>query len=200
MASSFSEPPLLTPSEQRELIALARLAIERYFLAREVIENPPPGTVVSPRLSVHQGAFVSLHHGPRLRGCVGFSDPIKSLVSTVMENAVSAAIRDLRFPPVEARELPELSIEISVMSFLSEADPSTVVAGVHGLVIERGGRRGLLLPQVATEHGWDREGFLRQLCLKAGLPQDAWQAQDVRLFSFTAQVFSAQFSASAGVP
>jgi len=190
MAPSFSEPPQLPSDEQRELLALARVALERYVLAGELVETPPAGTIVSSRLEVPQAAFVSIYRGPRLRGCVGFSEPIKPLVNTVMESAVSAAVRDLRFAPVEAWELPEIVVEISVMSLLSELTPSEVVTGLHGLVIERGGRRGLLLPQVATEHGWDREGFLRQLCLKAGLPEDAWQAADIRLLSFTAQVFS----------
>jgi AmmeMemoRadiSam system protein A len=186
----FSEPPPLPHGEQRELLALARLALERYVLGGELVECPIPGMVVSPRLQLPQAAFVSIYRGHRLRGCVGFSEPVKPLVNTVMESAVSAAVRDLRFPPIEARELGEILVEISVMSLLSEVIPSEVVIGLHGLVIEHGGHRGLLLPQVATEHRWDREGFLRQLCLKAGLPEDCWQAPDVRLLRFTAQVFS----------
>ncbi len=191
MASTLShELPALTAGEQRELLAFARHALERYLLHDEIAESPPPGSLVSPRLLVPQGAFVSLHRGPRLRGCVGFTEPVRPLASAVMENAVSAAVRDLRFPPVEAAELPEITIEISVMSPLADLAPADVVTGVHGLLIERGGRRGLLLPQVATEHHWDRERFLQHLCLKAGLPEDAWRAADARLLGFTAQVFS----------
>jgi AmmeMemoRadiSam system protein A len=190
MVSALPQLPALTPGEQRELLTYARLALEHYVQRGELREEPPAETEVSPRLQVPQGAFVSLHRGSRLRGCVGFTEAARPLVSTVMENAVSAAVRDLRFPPVTAGELPELSIEISVMSPLDELAPADVVTGLHGLLIERGGRRGLLLPQVAAEHHWDRETFLRQLCVKAGIAEDSWETPDARLYCFTAQVFS----------
>ncbi len=190
MDESDRPPPALSGEEQSQLLALGRLALERYVLDGEFLDHPPPGWPVASRLLVAQGVFVSLHRGDRLRGCVGFSEPIKGLAHAVMENAVSAAVRDLRFPPVCPEELSEIVIEISVMSELIELSPLEVVTGVHGLLIERGERRGLLLPQVAVEHRWDRECFLRQLCLKAGLPEDAWQAADTRILGFTAQVFS----------
>lgn len=190
MASRIPAPPLLSSDDRRELLALARLTLERYILAGELLETPPPGRTLSPRILVPHPVFVSLHRGPRLRGCVGFSEPIKPLAHAVMENAVSAALRDFRFPPVEAAELGEVVIEISVMSELSELLPGDVMPGVHGLLIERGGRRGLLLPQVAVEHRWDRESFLRQLCLKAGLLENDWKPPGARLLGFTACVFS----------
>jgi len=115
---------------------------------------------------------------------------MKPLVSTVMENAVSAAQSDFRFPPVEPAELPQIEVEISVMGPLLPIAPDAVTVGVHGLLILRGSRRGLLLPQVAIEHRWDRETFLRQVCVKAGLHEEAWQLPDTLLFAFTAQVFA----------
>lgn len=195
MVSALPQLPALTAGEQRELLSYARLALEGYLLRGELLEEPPSGLHVPPRLMTPQAVFVSLHNGTRLRGCVGFTEPARPLVSAVMENAVSAAVRDLRFPPVTAPELHEITIEISAMSALDEIDASEVVTGVHGLLIERGGRRGLLLPQVASEHHWDLETFLRQLCLKAGIPEDSWQVKGTRLYGFTAQVFSEDPSA-----
>ena len=181
--------PALSLAEQRELLTFARLALEHVVHEGKALTWPPAGSAVSPRLLRPQGAFVSLHRGPMLRGCVGFIEPMRPLVAAVMENAVSAACKDFRFPPVESSELTAVDIEISVMGLLTPIVPSEVDIGRHGLVIESGGRRGLLLPQVATEHRWDRETFLRQVCLKAGLREDAWRSADTKLFAFTAQVF-----------
>jgi AmmeMemoRadiSam system protein A len=189
--------PALTPGEQRELLSFARLALERVVRDGEALDEPPPDASTSPRLLVPQGAFVSLHRGPVLRGCVGFIEPARPLVSAVMENAMSAARSDFRFPPVEPHELAEIQVEISVMGPLEPISPDRVTIGVHGLMVERGGRRGLLLPQVAAEHHWDRDTFLRQVCVKAGLPDEAWRQPDTRLFAFTAQVFG-QSSAREG--
>jgi AmmeMemoRadiSam system protein A len=109
----------------------------------------------------------------------------------VKEVAVSSAFEDPRFPPVQRSELAQLTIEISVLSPLRRiTDPREVVVGVHGILIRRGFRSGLLLPQVATEQGWDRETFLAHTCRKAGLPMDAWKSPDVVLEVFSATVFS----------
>lgn len=197
MATSPQPLPALTPGEQRELLSYARLALERTVRDGEPMDEPPPDAAPSARLLAPQGAFVSLHRGAALRGCVGFIEPMKPLVSTVMENAVSAARSDFRFPPVEPAELPQIEVEISVMSSLQPIAPDQVLVGVHGLLVLRGDRRGLLLPQVATEQHWDRETFLRQVCVKAGLPEAAWQLPDTLLYAFTAQVF-AQSPAGAG--
>lgn len=182
--------PALTPGEQRELLSFARLALERAVRDGEAMNDPPPEATPAARLLLPQGVFVSLHRGAALRGCVGFIEPTRPLVSAVMENAVSAALSDFRFPPVEPAELPEIQVEISVMGPLLPISPGDVRVGVHGLLVERGGRRGLLLPQVAAEHHWDRETFLRQVCVKAGLLEEAWQLPDTRFFAFTAQVFA----------
>ncbi len=181
--------PALSPDEQREILSFARLALEHVVREGKVVTWPPHGMPVSPRLLQPQGAFVSLHRGSALRGCVGFIEPMRPLVAAVMENAVSAACKDFRFPPIEPEELPAVDVEVSVMGLLVPVAPEEVEPGRHGLVIESGGRRGLLLPQVATEQQWGRDMFLRQVCLKAGLREDAWRNTDAKLFAFTAQVF-----------
>lgn len=197
MATHPQPLPALTPGEQRELLSYARLALEHAVRDGEEMDEPPPDAAPSARLLAPQGAFVSLHRGAALRGCVGFIEPMKPLVATVMENAVSAARNDFRFPPVEAAELSQIEVEISVMGPLEPIAPDRVRVGVHGLLVTRGHRRGLLLPQVASEHHWDRETFLRQVCVKAGLDEKAWQLPDTLLFAFTAQVFT-QSPAGAG--
>ncbi len=197
MATHPQPLPALTPGEQRELLSYARLALDHAVRDGEAMDEPPPDAAPSARLLAPQGAFVSLHRGAALRGCVGFIEPMKPLVATVMENAVSAARNDFRFPPVEAAELSQIEVEISVMSPLEPIAPDRVRVGVHGLLVTRGHRRGLLLPQVASEHHWDRETFLRQVCVKAGLDEEAWRLPDALLFAFTAQVFT-QSPAGAG--
>jgi AmmeMemoRadiSam system protein A len=125
-----------------------------------------------------------------LRGCIGYVRAVKPLRETVAEMAVQAALHDPRFPPVSASELSGIDIEISVLSPLEEVtDVSQIEVGKHGLVIQEGARSGLLLPQVATEYGWDRETFLDHTCLKAGLPAGSWKRKGVVLLKFTAEVF-----------
>jgi AmmeMemoRadiSam system protein A len=134
---------------------------------------------------------VTLTVRARLRGCIGRVEPDQPLRSMIPAVACSAAFADPRFPPVGAGELTALVIEISLLSVPALlADPGDVVVGRHGLVIASHGRRGLLLPQVATEYAWSREEFLDQVCAKAGLPPGTWREPGVRIHSFTAEVFS----------
>jgi AmmeMemoRadiSam system protein A len=138
------------------------------------------------------GAFVSLHSGKGgdLRGCIGTIHAVAPLVQSVASNAVNAATRDPRFYPVHRDELPSLHIEISIMSPIEMlASIEELVIGRDGLIVSRGSRAGLLLPQVATDYGWDRETFLRHTCLKAGLPDDAWRSPECRIERFSAEVF-----------
>lgn len=135
-----------------------------------------------------RGAFTTLHLGGRLRGCVGYIVPVYPLFQTVFEGAQAAAFGDTRFEPVSAGEAPRLQIEISVLSPMFTIRPEDVKVGRHGLMVSLHGRRGLLLPQVPTEHGWDRETFLDETCLKAGLPANAWR-RGAQLEAFTAEVF-----------
>lgn len=142
------------------------------------------------------GAFVSLHTlDGDLRGCIGSIHPVAPLCHAVSSNAINAAFRDPRFYPLKREELAAIHIEISVMSPIEAVtDPDAIEVGRDGLIISRGGRAGLLLPQVATEYGWDRETFLAQTCAKAGLPRDSWRHSETRIERFSAEVFGEQIA------
>lgn len=173
-----------TQEERRQLLNLAREAIQA-ALDERVLDLTPP----SEHMAEHRGAFTTLHIDNELRGCVGHIFAQNALYRTVAETATAAAFEDPRFSPITRAEAPFLQFEISVLSPLQEIDPEDVEIGKHGLLITYGSRRGLLLPQVATEHGWDRETFLRQTCVKAGLPQDAWE-HGAKVEAFSAEIFS----------
>ncbi len=173
-----------SPDERRMLLELAHRAVEAVLDGRELDLTPPSEHLGQPR-----GAFTTLHIGEQLRGCVGYVVANYSVWRTVAETAVAAAFYDTRFYPVTSDEAPKLTIEISVLSPPFPVRPDQVEIGRHGLIIGMGGRRGLLLPQVPVEHGWDRETFLAQTCLKAGLPTDAWQL-GAQIEAFTAEVFA----------
>ncbi len=180
------QPVFLDQEEQRELLVLARRTIAEYLDSGTVPVYKP----TTPGLMQQRGAFVTLEKGGELRGCIGNLVAERPLYLTVQYAALAAAFSDSRFPPVTAEELPELTLEISVLSELEPVtDPTTIEVGRDGLLIVRGQQQGVLLPQVPVEQGWDREEFLRQVCLKAGLPDDAWQDPQARLYRFTAQVF-----------
>jgi AmmeMemoRadiSam system protein A len=139
------------------------------------------------------GAFVTLRtkDGHDLRGCIGSIHAVAPLAQSVLSNAVNAAFQDPRFFPLRREELKDVELEISVMSPIETVrDIEEIEVGRDGLIISRGGRAGLLLPQVATEYGWDRETFLGQTCVKAGLPPDAWYSGQCRIERFSAEVFS----------
>ncbi len=176
----------LTHDERGALLSLARRSIEAALAGRPA----PTPAFSSPALAPECGAFVTLEKGGALRGCIGHVRAYKPLEQTVSEMAVAAALHDPRFPPVTADEFDGLTVEISVMSPLTAVeDVSEIKVGVHGLVIQDGGRSGLLLPQVATDYGWDRETFLEHTCMKAGLPTDCWKQGGVTILKFTAEVF-----------
>lgn len=125
-----------------------------------------------------------------MRGCIGELVGKQPLYLSVQSAALSAALADPRFPTVTAEELPQIEIEISALTPLQEVqDVNSIEVGVHGLVIVKGGQQGVLLPQVAPQEGWDREEFLRAVCRKAGLPEEAWQEADAHLYAFSAEVF-----------
>jgi len=142
------------------------------------------------RLAEPSGAFVTLRCNGRLRGCIGRTDLAHALAETVAQCAITAALRDPRFGPLCKEEMAGLEIEISVISEPRPAAPEEIQTGIHGIVISRGARRGLLLPQVATERGWSTMKFLEAACEKAGLQADAWRDPETRLFTFIAEVFS----------
>jgi AmmeMemoRadiSam system protein A len=176
----------LTAEEKKSLLGLARRAIERHFERGDLLRTPCDNAF----LSVERGAFVTLHEGDELRGCIGYPLPVKPLWTTVVEMAVAAATQDFRFEPLRREELDRIRIEISVLSLPRPVDrPSEVEVGRHGIIVSKGYRKGLLLPQVPVEQGWDRETFLQHGCLKAGLPPDEWR-KGARIEVFAAQVFS----------
>jgi AmmeMemoRadiSam system protein A len=146
-------------------------------------------TAAAAELSEPRGVFTTLYLDGNLRGCVGYAMPVAPLYRAVAETARAAAFEDSRFSPVAKEEARQLGISLSVLSRLAPVRPEDVEVGRHGLVISAGGRRGLLLPQVPGEYGWDRETFLEQTCRKAGLPSDAWR-KDATIEAFTAEVFS----------
>jgi AmmeMemoRadiSam system protein A len=178
---------MFTEAQKQALIALARDAVRNAAAGRRAA-SPAPTSGEFPDAS---GAFVTLKHGGRLRGCIGTLECRRPLPEEIARVAVSAAREDPRFEPLREWELEGLRVEVSVLGPLERIDPADVTAveiGRHGLVVELGYRRGLLLPQVATEWEWDREQFLAQTCVKAGLPPDAWQRGAI-VYRFAAIVF-----------
>jgi uncharacterized protein len=176
---------MLTDAQKHALVELARRSV-----VATVTGTAPPTLVVD--LPDASGVFVTIKRRGELRGCLGTLQCDRGLAGEVTRCAADAATEDPRFPPVAADELPELAVEVSVLGPLEPIDPRdprAIVIGRHGLVAERGARRGLLLPQVATEWGWDVEQFLRQTCLKAGLDADAWQ-RGARISRFEAEVIA----------
>ncbi len=178
---------MLKDEEREFLLRVARETVDAWVREnRKPSFEPPPGVLREPR-----GAFVTLRKDGMLRGCIGLIEPIQPLWEAVRDMAASAATRDPRFPPLQTEEIPGLDIEISVLSPLHLLeDPEDVDVGVHGILIREGAYSGLLLPQVAVEHGWDRETYLDQTCLKAGLPPGSWKKPGVEVRVFTAEVFS----------
>jgi AmmeMemoRadiSam system protein A len=175
-----------TAEERQALLGLAREAIAAHFQRRTPRLPEATGALAEPR-----GAFVTLHGADgELRGCVGLMHSDRPLRDTVARMAVASATEDGRFEPVTESELAVLTIQISALGPLERILPEQVEVGRHGLLVSCGGRRGVLLPQVPVEHGWDRETFLAQTCRKAGLPPDAWQEPTAELFGFSAVVFS----------
>jgi AmmeMemoRadiSam system protein A len=175
---------LLSVEQRRRLLDLARSAILATVAGRV---PPDPDWFDLPEAS---GVFVTIKRRGTLRGCLGTLQNRRGLAAEVVRCAIDSAREDPRFPPVAADELPELTVEISVLGPLEpiEASPGAFIVGVHGLVAEEGLHRGLLLPQVATEWGWTPEQFLAQTCVKAGLRPDAWR-HGTKIYSFVAEVF-----------
>ena len=178
----------LVPQEKRELLRIARTTLREWLSTGSI----PPGVPHRATLVAPAGAFVSLHKGSELRGCIGTFAETTPLYRAVQEMAVSAASRDPRFEPLAAEELTEIDIEISVLSGLVHLDrpPEGIEIGRHGLHITRGFLRGVLLPQVAISSSWTAEEFLCQTCRKAGLEPRAWAEPEVLVEIFSAQVFA----------
>ena len=178
----FIENPL-TEKEKKELLKLARRAVHTYITSGKRFRPQ----IANPKFETDRAVFVTVSKDGNLRGCIGHMQPIMPLYQSVIENAISASSSDPRFPPIQESELQSLDIEISILSSLRLLkNVSDIEIGRHGLVIQKGVNRGILLPQVASEHGWTRDEFLERICQKAGLPAHSWK--NAYLFTFTADV------------
>jgi AmmeMemoRadiSam system protein B/AmmeMemoRadiSam system protein A len=186
--SATQTPFSLTAKEKSDLLALARKSVESAVGQKKAYQ---PEATTSETLNAENGAFVTLTKGGSLRGCIGYTSAVKPLYLTVRDTATFAALRDPRFPPVAASELPQLEYEISVLSPLRRVtDIEQIKVGEHGLLMKNGDKEGLLLPQVPVELKWDRQKFLEETCGKAGMRHDCWKDEDTDIFLFTAVVFN----------
>ncbi len=176
----------LSDEGKRYLKDLVQLSILQHLQDKDGSPPKPPTL----QLEKFLGAFVTLKRNGRLRGCIGHLQGTKPLYETIWDMARAAAFSDPRFPPLSAQEARDLSVEISILGPIEPCpDPSQIEIGRHGLIVKQGMNQGLLLPQVAEEWGWDREKFLEQTCLKAGLSPDSWRKPGVEVLWFEAEVF-----------
>lgn len=176
----------LNAREKQVLLAIAHQAIVQGVQTGEEYIEPREEKSLNRR----NGCFVTIKKNGKLRGCIGNFQSELPLFREVARMALASATRDPRFYPMKEADLESFDIEISVLSPLHKVDSTDEIeVGKHGIYIEKGYYRGVLLPQVATEHGWDRPTFLRQTCVKAGLPTNAWEADDAEIYVFSAQVF-----------
>jgi uncharacterized protein (TIGR00296 family) len=180
--------------EGEKAIDIARTVLEKHVLKEPLPPLDPPES-----FRQKSGVFVTLttHPGDDLRGCIGYPEPIAPLIEALTDSAVSAASRDPRFPPVRPGELGSIKVEVSLLTPPEEIKvgrstelPARISVGEDGLIVQRDGARGLLLPQVPVEWGWRAEEFLSQTCAKAGLSPDAWHMLGTKVFRFQAEVFS----------
>jgi len=180
----------ISEQEQKILLADARESIAAELEGRRPRYSRETAMGAESALGKPCGAFVTLHKGKNLRGCIGRMTASLPLEETVRVMAKEAAFGDPRFPPLGANELAQCHIEISALSPMELcANPRSVKVGVHGLYLTRNGRSGVLLPQVPLEQGWDLDQYLEYICIKAGLPPGSYEAPDAQLFTFTAIVF-----------
>jgi AmmeMemoRadiSam system protein A len=184
---------MIEPDDQIRLLSLARRALEARVRRGDPPRNDEPFEIAS-------GAFVTILHAGELRGCLGRLNVNLPLSQLVVELAQSVADSDPRFDPVRPDELQDITFEISVLTPEREVESADAIeVGRHGLIVEQGRNRGLLLPQVATEHGWDRDTFLDHTCLKAGLRPGAWR-RGARVYVFEAEVFGERAPAAHRAP
>lgn len=176
----------LDPEEKKTLHHIARTVVENKARGKAV----PEFKIESSILKENRGAFVTIHRRGQLRGCIGYIEGHGPLHKTIEDMAEAAAFRDPRFSPVRESELPELEFEISVLTPLKKIkDVNEIQVGKHGIYLKKGWYSGLLLPQVATEYGWDRQTFLEHTCQKAGLPSTAWKEKETEIYIFSADIF-----------
>jgi AmmeMemoRadiSam system protein A len=178
------------PADTREDLGAAVVALARRAIEADLLGGPPPRAGDDERLAAPAAAFVTVKVGDELRGCIGRTDRTDALAAVVARCARAAAFEDPRFDPIQRSDLPALRVQVSLLSEpVPLADVAALEVGRHGLIVEQGRRRGLLLPQVAVEHGWTPTEFLEHTCRKAGLPPDAWR-EGASLSVFEAEVFT----------
>lgn len=176
----------LTAAEKTILVDIVRSTIESFVRTGIYAVEPREEKALNAR----NGCFVTLKQNGQLRGCIGNFQSERPLFKEVAEMAIASASKDPRFYPMKPEDLLDFQVEISVLSKLEKIDDiNRIEVGRHGIYLEKGYYRGVLLPQVAAEHGWDRDTFLKQTCIKAGLPTAAWKAEDAEIYIFSAQVF-----------
>lgn len=178
--------PSLSDDDRQALLRLAREAVTQAVSFGQLPAQIPSHDVFGEK----RGVFVTLHIHRRLRGCIGVVEPDQPLGESIVRCAASSALQDSRFSPIQAHELDDLQIEISLLSPPVPIRPEEIKIGDHGLLVVRGQQRGLLLPQVAVDHHLASEQFLAETCRKAQLPLDAWRAPDTIILGFTCEVFS----------
>lgn len=172
-------------SQRKIILNLAREAIRSRLESTQDVSLP-----AHEFLDIPAAAFVTIRIAGELRGCIGTTEATRSLGETVISCAISSAFRDPRFPPLRLEEYEQIHLEISVLSLFQQIDSvEQIIVGKHGVVLSLGHHRGLLLPQVAAEQGWDRNAFLQYTCRKAGLSANAWQNPETIIEVFTAEVF-----------
>jgi AmmeMemoRadiSam system protein B/AmmeMemoRadiSam system protein A len=185
-AAIYRRPLVLDEFEKNRLLEIARKTLEGYLSTKQ----KPVFLVYEKELLQKAGVFVTLTKNGQLRGCIGYLKPVKPLYEAVSNMAIAAATADTRFTAVTTEELPDIRIEISVLSPMERiSNLDEVVVGKHGLFLVNGMQNGVLLPQVATENKWTREKFLENVCYKAGLPASVLKDPETRLYVFTADVF-----------
>ncbi|WP_048129026.1 MULTISPECIES: TIGR00296 family protein [unclassified Methanosarcina] len=185
---------MLTETEGRAAVKLARKTIEMFLSEGRLPEPQELGIDLSPVFGENRGVFVTLTENGLLRGCIGHPYPDSTLKEAILDSAVSAATRDPRFPQVEEKELDSIVVEVTILTQPEKINappkdlPDKVIIGKHGLIVKQGYYQGLLLPQVAPENNMDAIDFLNHTCMKAGLPPDAW-VNGAEIYRFEGQIF-----------
>jgi AmmeMemoRadiSam system protein A len=178
--------PSLSEEDRKAILDLARQGVLHAVCHERPLSTFPTSGIFAER----RGLFVTLHVAQKLRGCIGMVEGATNLGETLARCAADAALHDPRFSRLRKEEMDALEIAVSLLSPIEPIQPEAVEIGIHGLLVERGTRRGLLLPQVAVEHRLTREQFLAETCTKAGLPRDSWKEPETRLYGFRCEIIA----------
>ena len=184
---------MISEENGQYLVEVAKEAISVYLETNRRILIPED---CPDELKQELGVFVTLNKRSRLRGCIGYPEPVKSLIESTIDVAIAAAFEDPRFPSLKTEEYGDLEFEVTVLTqpeLIEVAHPNQyfdeIEIGVDGLIIQKGYAKGLLLPQVAPENGFDAETFLDHTCMKAGISADSWMDESCDVYKFQGQIF-----------